>query len=134
MYACFLNIYLIHTSYHYLTSTKAIYSPPHLNPSYQIDLKPRTPSKCFASIAVLVLSSTMTCTNDNAVAYRNFPTLIRALQRMPPTDVFVAVSTATFSPSHRAWCDRMHVETNDRSTCKLLVLDDVDTEEGGGTN
>ena len=129
MYACFLNIYLIHTSYHYLTSTKAVYSPPHLHPSYQIDLKTPTPPKCFASIAVLILSSAMTSTNDNAVAYRNFPTLIRALLRMPHTDVFIAVSTATFSPSHRAWCDRMHAETNGRATCKLLVVDDVDMEE-----
>lgn len=69
----------------------------------------------------------MTSTNDNAVAYRNFPTLIRALQRMPHTDVFVAVSSNTFSPSHRAWCDRMHAETNGHATCKLLI---VDADEG----
>ena len=79
MYACFLNIYIIHTSYHYLTSSKVTYSPPHPHQSYQIDLKTPTPPKCLASIAILVLSSTMTNTNDNAVAYRNFPTIIRAL-------------------------------------------------------
>ena len=131
MYACFLNIYIIHTSYHYLTSSKVTYSPPHPHQSYQIDLKTPLPPKCFASIAGLVLSSTMTSTNDDAIPHRNFPTLIRALQRMPHTDVFVTVSTNTFSPSHRAWCDRMHGETNGRSTCKILVVDD---EEGGSTN
>lgn len=123
MYACFINLYFLHTSSKRVGWVDEA-GPVRLSPPLRAVVVEQNP--CLASThALLVMApwENVPRTNDPSEAVRALVPLHRMLKRLAQGTVYLAVSLTTFSPSHAVWCERMHGETRGRVSCKLLVVD-----------
>lgn len=119
LYACFVNVFFLHSYTTRITFKDA--EPVQVPEPAAVKHRP-----CVAAThAVLVLAPREVTphTNDPSTAIRVLQPVHRMLRRLARGTVYLAVSMATFTPSHAVWCGRVHSETQGRVTCNLLLAD-----------
>lgn len=121
LYAFFINLFMLHS----YTQSVGILAPARLPP---VSAPTESPSPCLAwTHAVLVMApvDNFPRSNDPSEAIRALVPVHSMLKRLTRGTVYLAVSMATFSPSHAVWCERLQSDTHGRVSCKLIVADDA---------
>ena len=125
VYVFFLNTLFIYNSYHSLhqhksTTGRNIQDPVLLDPATT------TPAPCISRTHALLIIAPIEIhprSNDPSDVIRVLAPIKSVVKRLASGVAFLAVTNEGFTPSHRAWCDRLQSETAFRVACHLLLAD-----------